>query len=82
MSKVLRMTFLNGEKKKANLTVADARQDLDATVLRTAMQKIADAAVFEKDKVDIYKTPHAAAYIERTVTSIFDDGEAAEDKQN
>lgn len=80
-NKVLRLTFLNGEKKKVNLTVADARQDLDATALRTAMQKIADASVFEKDQVDIYKTPQSAAYVERVVTDIFNDGEAAKSEQ-
>ncbi len=80
-NKVLRLTFLNGEKKKTNLTVAEAADNLDAETVRSVMQKIADAAVFEKDQVDIYKTPQSAAYVERVVTDIFNDGEAAKSEQ-
>ena len=50
------------------------------------MTTIAEANVFEKDGVAYYTTPQFAAYIERTVSDIFNDGDtdAAEsaDKQD
>ena len=40
------------------------------------MTTIAQANVFEKDGVAYYTTPQSAAYIERTVSDIFNDGDA------
>lgn len=37
------------------------------------MNTIAEANAFEKDGVAYYHTPQSAAYIERTVTDIFND---------
>ncbi|MBA1392323.1 DUF2922 domain-containing protein [Lactobacillus sp. XV13L] len=69
----LQLVFLNGRNRKVNLSLPDAAPDLEATAVKAAMAKIAGADAFEKDGVDVYKVPKSAAYVERTVTSVFDD---------
>ena len=54
----------------------DAVDNLTAEQVRGAMTTIAQANVFEKDGVAYYTTPQSAAYIERTVSDIFNDGDA------
>lgn len=60
--------------------------NLTAKQVRSKMTTIAQANVFEKDGVAYYSTPQSAAYIERTVSDIFNDGDADEaesaDKQD
>ena len=65
-TKTLKLTFLNGKNKKTSVTLGDA------------MTTIAQANVFEKDGVAYYSTPQSTAYIERTVSDIFND--AADDE--
>ena len=64
----------------------DAVDNLTAEQVRGAMTTIAQANVFEKDGVKNYVTPQSASYIERTVSDIFNDGDADQaesaDKQN
>ncbi len=85
-TKTLKLTFLNGKKKKTSITLGDAMDNLTAEQVRGAMTTIAQANVFEKDGVKNYVTPQSAAYIERTVSDIFNDGDADQaesaDKQN
>ena len=85
-TKTLKLTFLNGKNKKTSVTLGDAMDNLTAEQVRGAMTTIAEANVFEKDGVAYYITPQSAAYIERTVSDIFNDGDtdAAEsaDKQD
>lgn len=73
-TKTLKLTFLNGEKKKNSITLADAVDNLTEDQVRGAMNTIASANVFEKDGVAYYKTPVSASYVERTVTDVFNDG--------
>ena len=47
--------------------------NLTAEQVRGAMTTIANANVFEKDGVAYYSTPQSAAYIERTVSDVFND---------
>lgn len=54
----------------------DAVDNLSAEQVRGAMTTIAQANVFEKDGVKNYVTPQSASYIERTVSDIFNDGDA------
>lgn len=72
-TKTLKLTFLNGEKKKNSITLVDAVDNLTEDQVRTAMSTIASANVFEKDGVAYYETPVSASYIERTVTDVFKD---------
>lgn len=72
-TKTLRMTFVDGNMKKVNLTLTGARDNLAADEVRNAMQDISAAGVFTKQGVDLYSGPQSAAYVERTVTDIFDD---------
>ena len=75
-TKTLKLTFLNGKNKKTSVTLGDAVDNLTAEQVRGAMTTIAQANVFEKDGVAYYTTPQSAAYIERTVSDIFNDGDA------
>lgn len=72
-TKTMKLTFLNGEKKKISITLGDAVDNLTADQVRGAMNTIAEANAFEKDGVAYYHTPQSAAYIERTATDIFND---------
>lgn len=85
-TKTLKLTFLNGKKKKTSITLGDAMDNLTAEQVCGAMTTIAEANVFEKDGVAYYTTPQFAAYIECTVSDIFNDGDTDEtesaDKQD
>lgn len=72
-TKTLKLTFLNGEKKKNSIILADAVDNLTEDQVRTAMSTIASANVFEKDGVAYYEAPVSASYVERTVTDVFND---------
>lgn len=50
-TKTLKLTFLNGEKKKNSITLGDAVDDLTEEQVGGAMNTIASANVFEKDGV-------------------------------
>lgn len=75
-TKTLKLTFLNGKNKKTSVTLGDAMDNLTAKQVRSAMTTIAEANVFEKDGVAYYVTPQSTSYIERTVSDIFNDGDA------
>mgnify|MGYP003416557528 FL=1 len=75
-TKTLKLTFLNGKNKKTSVTLGDAVDNLTAEQVRGAMTTIAQANVFEKDGVKNYVTPQSVSYIERTVSDIFNDGDA------
>lgn len=85
-TKTLKLIFLNGKKKKTSIALGDAMDNLTAEQVRGAMTTIAEANVFEKDGVAYYVTPQSAAYIERTVSDIFNDAATDEaesaDKQD
>ena len=77
---------MNGKKKNTSITLGDAVDNLTAEQVRGAMTTIAKANVFEKDGIAYYVTPQSAAYIERTVSDIFNDADTDEaesaDKQD
>ena len=77
---------MNGKKKKTSIALGDAVDNLTAEQVRGAMTTIAKANVFEKDGIAYYVTPQSAAYIERTVSDIFNDADTDEaesaDKQD
>ena len=85
-TKTMKLTFLKGKNKKKSVTLGDAMDNLTAEQVRGAMTTIAEANVFEKDGVAYYSTHQSASYIERTVSDIFNDGDAGEaesaDKQD
>ena len=85
-TKTMKLTFLNGEKKKISITLGDAVDNLTADQVRGAMNTIAEADAFEKDGVAYYQTPVSASYVKRTVSDIFNDGanseSASADKQD
>lgn len=72
-TKTLRLTFKDDNGKKTVLTLANAKPGLEENVVRDAMNKIAGSSVFIKDGVNIYASVQSAAYVDRTVSDIFDD---------
>ena len=70
-TKTLRLTFKNAKNKKVNLSLPDAAENLTEEEVKTAMNEICEANLF----VDQYQAPLSAQYVERTVTSVFDDSE-------
>ena len=50
-TKTLKLTFLNGEKKKNSITLGDAVDKLTEEQVRQAINTIASANAFEKDGV-------------------------------
>lgn len=75
-TKTLRLTFLDTNNKKNSLTIMNAKSDMEEAEVRSAMTKIASANVFEKEGVGLYHAAQSAAYVERTVSDIFDDSAA------
>ncbi|TSO26855.1 DUF2922 domain-containing protein [Lactobacillus sp. LL6] len=78
-TKSLKMTFLNSKNKKTSITLNNAAPGLEEAAVRDAMSIISQENIFSKEEVDLYKTPQSAQYIERTVTSVFDDTESNKD---
>lgn len=76
-TKTLRLTFKNSENKKVSLSLPDAKEDLSKEQVQAAMAGISQAGVFVRDGVELYHEPESAAYIERTVTDIFNNAAAA-----
>ena len=70
-TKTLRLTFKNAKNKKVNLSLPDAAENLTEEEVKTAMNE----NLFVKEEVDQYQAPLSAQYVERTVTSVFDDSE-------
>lgn len=74
-TKTLRLTFLNAAGKKKNLNLPEAAAGLKANVVRAAMEKMTQNNAFADDHGDLYQTVDSAAYVERTVDSVFDSSE-------
>ena len=72
-TKTLRLTFVTSDNKKASINVPEAAGDLEEVQVRDAMDKIANANVFERKGVDLYTKAQSAQWRERTTTSVCDD---------
>ena len=66
---------LHYKNKKVNLSLPDAAENLTENEVKDAMNEMCEANLFVKEEVDQYQTPLSAQYVERTVTSVFDDSE-------
>ncbi|MCH3904907.1 MAG: DUF2922 domain-containing protein [Lactobacillus sp.] len=74
-SKILRLTFINAAGKKRNLNVPEAAEGLEAYTVKAAMEKMAQNNAFADENGDLYTAVDSAAYVERTVNSVFDNSE-------
>lgn len=74
-TKTLKLTFKNAKNKKVNLFLPDAAENLTEDEIKAAMNEMCEANLFIKEEVDQYQAPLSAQYVERTVTSVFDDSE-------
>jgi hypothetical protein len=74
-TKTLKLTFKNAKNKKVNLSLPDAAENLTEDEIKAAMNEMCKANLFVKEGVDQYQAPLATQYVERTVTSVFDDSE-------
>lgn len=80
MTKTLRLTFKNGSNKKTGLTINKLAENLTTETIRQSMDTIAKAEVFANEGIEVYQKPLSAEYIERTVTSVFDDSATGNNK--
>lgn len=71
MAKQLQIIFLNEDGKQRILKPKTARDNVTAEVVRTAMDKIAELNLFEKNDASIYKEVKSARFIETIVTDLF-----------
>jgi hypothetical protein len=74
-TKTLRLTFINAAGKKRNLNVPDAAPDLEAGAVKAAMEKMAQNNALADENGDLYTAVDSAAYVERTVDSVFSNSE-------
>lgn len=70
-TKVLKLTFKNSKGKKSNLTIQNPKDGLDENTVKTAMQGIVDANVFEKEEINLYSSVVGAKYYTTQSDSIF-----------
>lgn len=70
-TKVLKLTFKNSKGKKSNLTIQNPKDGLDENTVKTAMQGIVDANVFEKEEINLYSSVVSAKYYTMQSDSIF-----------
>lgn len=75
MKKVLKLKFKTAENKNAVITVRYPKEGLSSDVVKAAMQKIVDAAAFEKDGVNIYHKIVGANYYSTQADDIFEEAE-------
>lgn len=74
-TKTLKLNFINSEEKKSALSIPDAALDLTKEEVQKAMNLIAQENVFNRNGVDLYQIPDRAQYVERNVTTVFDNSE-------
>lgn len=73
VEKKLVMTFATASGGKTSMTLSDAKQQLDDTTVKSAMQAMCDANAFATSKGDAYSAPLAASYVEEVESVLFDD---------
>ena len=71
--KELYLGFKGGDGKLKRLVISHPEDNLDEATTRAAMQKIADAHLFEKQGVEIYKENQFAKEVTRKTDTIYDD---------
>ena len=70
-TKVLKLTFENSKGRKNSLTIQKPKNGLDEATVKAAMQKIADADVFEKEEISLYHKVVGAKYYTTDSEEIF-----------
>ncbi|KRO00321.1 DUF2922 domain-containing protein [Companilactobacillus kimchiensis] len=69
--KKLQLRFKTAEGHKKNFVLSYVKADLDPKIVETAMDKIRDSKIFEKNTVQLYQEVLGASYIDRTETPVF-----------
>ena len=69
----LYLGFKGSDGKSKRLVIAHPEDNLDEATTRSAMKKIADAHLFEKQGIDMFNEQESAKYIQRKETPIFND---------
>lgn len=70
MSKNLQLTFITADNGKANMTLANPKENLDQGTVEATMEAMVQSGVF-MSKESAYQAPFSAQYVERTVTEVF-----------
>lgn len=74
--KVLELKFDTMDNKQTTLSFANAKESMSKEEVRGVMQEMVDSGAFATSKNVAYKAPHSAAYVERTITSLFESKDA------
>ncbi|MGN1406929.1 DUF2922 domain-containing protein [Lactobacillus sp.] len=69
----LQLTFKSSAGKKKNLNFTSALPNLTVDQVKAAASAIAGEKLFVKEGEILYDAPLSAKYIERNVTTVFDD---------
>lgn len=77
MAKNLQMIFATATGTKTSMTLSDAKQNLEAEKVRTAMENIIASGVFATSKGESYAAVVSASYVETIETQLFNDAAMA-----
>lgn len=69
--KKLRLTFLNADGTKKNITLQHVAQDLTPEAVYTAMLRLCELEIFEKNGIKLMVQPIRACYVDKEVTELF-----------
>ena len=71
--KKLQLVFAVEGGKETSMTLSMAKQDLDGTTVKAAMQAMVDSLAFATANGEAYTAPKSAAYVTTTETELFND---------
>ena len=76
MKKVLKLRFTGDDGKTNMITINNPKANLEAGVVKSAMQKIVDSNIFEKSGIGLYSKVLGAHYYTTQADDIFNDSVA------
>ena len=69
--KTFEMNFATADGKSKKISLAHAKDNLDANTVKSAMETIVAKNIFEKDSVDQYASAKNAHMVTRSVEEIY-----------
>lgn len=73
MAKVLKLNFVNADKKRSTIVIKNPKEGLQEVAVRAAMDKIVAAKVFTKDGLAKYAGVAGANYYTTNSEDVFKD---------
>lgn len=69
--KVLELKFNTADNKQTTLSIINAKEDMSKDAVKQAMEGMVSSGAFATNKGVAYSGAHSAAYVERSVTTLF-----------